>query len=95
MRADEIHHTIFISIPGTAGHSQDMEVKTLALWAKRKGIKLWEGDFTHPLFPRPPVQAEPLATASSSEEEPRDSFLLTAEVSNMYSQAENPVALHL
>ena len=30
--------------------SRDMEVETLSLWAKRKGIKvLGTGDFTHPL----------------------------------------------
>jgi PHP family Zn ribbon phosphoesterase len=30
---------------------QDMELKTLALWAKRKGINLLgTGDFTHPLY---------------------------------------------
>jgi uncharacterized protein (TIGR00375 family) len=78
--------------------SQDMEVKTLALWAKRKGIKLLgTGDFTHPLyFLDLQSKLKPLGNGLFVlKEEPEEThFLLTAEVSNMYSQGGKSRRIH-
>jgi len=78
--------------------SQDMEVKALALWAKRKGIKLLgTGDFTHPLyFLDLKSKLEPLGNGLFVlKEEPEGThFLLTAEVSNMYSQGGKSRRIH-
>jgi len=78
--------------------SQDMEVKTLALWAKRKGIKLLgTGDFTHPLyFLDLQSKLKPLGNGLFVlKEEPEEThFLLTAEVSNMYSQGGKGRRVH-
>jgi uncharacterized protein (TIGR00375 family) len=78
--------------------SQDMEVKTLALWAKRKGIKLLgTGDFTHPLyFLDLQSKLNPLGNGLFVlKEEPEEThFLLTAEVSNMYSQGGKSRRIH-
>jgi len=78
--------------------SQDMEVKTLALWAKRKGIKLLgTGDFTHPLyFLDLQSKLKPLGNGLFVlKEDPEGThFLLTAEVSNMYSQGGESRRIH-
>ncbi len=78
--------------------SQDMEVKTLALWAKRKGIKLLgTGDFTHPLyFLDLQSKLNPLGNGLFVlKEDPEGThFLLTAEVSNMYSQGGKSRRIH-
>ncbi len=78
--------------------SQEMEVKTLALWAKRKGIKLLgTGDFTHPLyFLDLQSKMNPLGNGLFVlKEEPEEThFLLTAEVSNMYSQGGKSRRIH-
>ena len=78
--------------------SPDMEVKTLALWAKRKGIKLLgTGDFTHPLyFLDLQSKLNPLGNGLFVlKEEPEEThFLLTAEVSNMYSQGGKSRRIH-
>src|SRR5512136_2614852 len=78
--------------------SQDMEVKALALWAKRKGIKLLgTGDFTHPLyFLDLQSKLKPLGNGLFVlKEEPEEThFLLTAEVSNMYSQGGKSRRIH-
>jgi len=78
--------------------SQDMEVKTLALWAKRKGIKvLGTGDFTHPLyFLDLKSKLVPLGNGLFVlREDPEGThFMLTAEVSNMYSQGGKSRRIH-
>src|SRR5512136_441550 len=78
--------------------SQDMEVKALALWAKRKGIKLLgTGDFTHPLnFLDLQSKLKPLGNGLFVlKEEPEEThFLLTVEVSNMYSQGGKSRRIH-
>ena len=78
--------------------SQDMEVKTLALWAKRKGINLLgTGDFTHPLYfldlkSKLNPQGNGLFTLKEDPEGAH--FMLTAEVSNMFSQGGKSRRIH-
>ena len=78
--------------------SQDMEVKTLALWARRKGIKLLgTGDFTHPLYfldlkTKLNQSGNGLFTLKENPEGPH--FMLTAEVSNMFSQGGKSRRIH-
>jgi uncharacterized protein (TIGR00375 family) len=78
--------------------SRDMEVETLARWAKRKGIKLLgTGDFTHPLyFLDLKSKLQPLETGLFSlKGDPEGTqFMLTAEVSNMYSQGGKGRRIH-
>jgi uncharacterized protein (TIGR00375 family) len=78
--------------------SQEMEVKTLALWAKRKGIKLLgTGDFTHPVyFLDLKSKLRPLGNGLFVLKEDPDGthFLLTAEVSNMYRQGGKSRRIH-
>jgi uncharacterized protein (TIGR00375 family) len=78
--------------------SQEMEVKALALWAKRKGIKLLgTGDFTHPLyFLDLQSKLNPLGNGLFVLKEEPDGthFILTAEVSNMYSQGGKSRRIH-
>ncbi len=78
--------------------SQEMEVKTLALWGKRKGVKLLgTGDFTHPVYLRDLIsKLNPLGNGLFSlKDEPEGThFLLTAEVSNMYSQGGRSRRVH-
>jgi uncharacterized protein (TIGR00375 family) len=78
--------------------SQEMEVKALALWAKRKGIKLLgTGDFTHPLyFLDLKSKLNPLGNGLFVLKEELDGthFMLTAEVSNMYSQGGKSRRIH-
>lgn len=70
--------------------SRDMEVETLALWAKKKGITLLgTGDFTHPTyFAELRSKLEPaedgLFKLRKGIQEIR--YLLTTEVSNIYTQ---------
>ncbi len=78
--------------------SQEMEVKTLALWAKRKGIKLLgTGDFTHPLyFLDLKSKLNPLGNGLFTlKDDPEGAhFMLTAEVSNMYTQGGKSRRIH-
>jgi len=78
--------------------SQEMEVKTLAQWAKRKGIKLLgTGDFTHPLyFLDLKSKLNPLGNGLFVLKEEPDGthFMLTVEVSNMYSQGGKSRRIH-
>lgn len=68
--------------------SKEMNVATMAVWAKKKGINLLgTGDFTHPIhFANLKVslksQSNGLYTTSS---EPSVFFMLTAEISSIYS----------
>ncbi len=70
--------------------SREMEVETLSLWAKRKGIKLLgTGDFTHPLYLLDlKSKLRPLGSGLFARPEDPDGthFMLTAEVSNMFTQ---------
>ncbi len=78
--------------------SRDMEVETLSLWAKRKGIQLLgTGDFTHPLyFLELKSKLEPLGNGlfvlKNDPEGTR--FMLTAEVSNMFPQGGRGRRIH-
>ncbi len=78
--------------------SRDMEVDTLALWAKRKGITLLgTGDFTHPLyFIELKSKLRPLgAGLFVLKDDPEGTrFMLTAEVSNMFTQGGRGRRIH-
>ncbi len=70
--------------------SKDMEVETLARWAKKKGIGLLgTGDFTHPTyFAELRSKLEPLGNGLFKLRKGEQSvqYILTTEVSNIYSQ---------
>ena len=78
--------------------SKDMEVETLSKWAEIKGITLLgTGDFTHPLyFAELKTKLEPsdgnLLTLKNGSKNVR--FVLTAEVSNIFSQAGKLRKIH-
>jgi len=78
--------------------SQEMEVKTLALWAKRKGIKLLgTGDFTHPVYfldLKSKLQPLEKGLFVLKDDPAGTHFMLTAEVSNMYSQGGKSRRIH-
>jgi uncharacterized protein (TIGR00375 family) len=78
--------------------SREMEVETLSLWAKRKGIKLLgTGDFTHPLYLLDlKSKLRPLGNGLLAQPEDPDSthFMLTAEVSNMFTQGGRGRRVH-
>ena len=67
-----------------------MEVETLALWAKKKGIGLLgTGDFTHPTyFAELRSKLEPCGNGlfKLKKEDPGVRYILTTEVSNIYTQ---------
>jgi uncharacterized protein (TIGR00375 family) len=70
--------------------SREMEVETLAPWAKKKGIALLgTGDFTHPTyFAELRSKLEPLGNGlfKLRKGEQGVQYILTTEVSNIYSQ---------
>jgi uncharacterized protein (TIGR00375 family) len=70
--------------------SKDMEVETLARWAKKKGISLLgTGDFTHPIyFAELSAKLEPLGNGlfQLKKGDQGIRFILTTEVSNIYTQ---------
>lgn len=78
--------------------SKDMEVETLAQWAKKKGIALLgTGDFTHPTyFAELRAKLEPLGNGllklKKGDQEIR--YILTSEVSNMYTQGGKGRRVH-
>ncbi len=78
--------------------SRDMEVDTLAIWAKRKGIKIMgTGDFTHPLYllelkSKLVPSGGGLYALKTDPEGTR--FMLTTEVSNMYTQGGKGRRIH-
>ena len=78
--------------------SREMEVETLSLWAKRKGIKLLgTGDFTHPLYLLDlKSKLRPLGSGLFARPEDPDGthFMLTAEVSNMFTQGGKGRRVH-
>ncbi|MBS3918991.1 MAG: DNA helicase UvrD [Deltaproteobacteria bacterium] len=78
--------------------SKDMEVETLARWAKKKGIALLgTGDFTHPTY-FAELQAKLVPSGNGlfqlrkGDEGVR--YILTAEVSNIYSQGGRVRRIH-
>ncbi len=70
--------------------SKDMEVESLAQWAKKKGISLLgTGDFTHPTYVaelRSKLAALGNGLFELKHGEKSVKFVLTAEVSNIYTQ---------
>jgi uncharacterized protein (TIGR00375 family) len=78
--------------------SKNMEVETLAQWAKKKGITLLgTGDFTHPTyFAELRAKLEPLGNGllklKKGDQEIR--YILTTEVSNMYTQGGKGRRIH-
>jgi len=78
--------------------SRDMEVETLALWAKRKGVKLLgTGDFTHPLYfldLKSKLRSLGNGLFVLKEDPQGTHFMLTAEVSNMFTQGGRGRRVH-
>ncbi len=78
--------------------SKDMEVETLARWAKKKGIALLgTGDFTHPTYfaelqSKLVSSGDGLFQLKKGDEGVR--FILTTEVSNIYSQGGKVRRIH-
>lgn len=78
--------------------SKDMEVETLARWAKKKGIALLgTGDFTHPTYfaelrSKLVSSGNGLFQLKKGDEDIR--FILTAEVSNIYTQGGKVRRIH-
>jgi uncharacterized protein (TIGR00375 family) len=75
-----------------------MEVETLALWAKKKGIALLgTGDFTHPTyFAELRAKLEPLGNGlfRLKKEDRGIHYILSTEVSNIYTQAGKVRRIH-
>jgi len=78
--------------------SRDMEVETLGLWAKRKGIKvLATGDFTHPLYfldLKSKLHPSGRGLFTLKDDPEGTHFMLTAEVSNIYTQGGKGRRIH-
>jgi uncharacterized protein (TIGR00375 family) len=78
--------------------SKEMEVETLARWARKKGLSLLgTGDFTHPTyFSELQAKLEPLGNGllklKKGDQEIR--YILTTEVSNMYPQGGKGRRIH-
>ncbi len=78
--------------------SKEMEVESLSRWAKKKGIGLvGTGDFTHPTY-RSELRSklEPLGNGlfRLKKEDLGVRFILTAEISNIYSQGGRVRRIH-
>jgi uncharacterized protein (TIGR00375 family) len=78
--------------------SKEMEVETLARWAKKKGISLLgTGDFTHPTyFAELRSKLEPLGNGllQLRKGDQGIRYILTTEVSNIYSQGGKVRRIH-
>jgi uncharacterized protein (TIGR00375 family) len=78
--------------------SKDMEVETLARWAKKKGITLLgTGDFTHPTyFAELRSKLEPFGNGlfRLKKGDQGIRYMLTSEVCNIYTQAEKVRRIH-
>ncbi len=78
--------------------SKDMEVEALAQWAKKKGITLLgTGDFTHPTyFAELQSKLEPVGNGllKLKKGDPGIRYILTTEVSNIYSQGGKVRRIH-
>src|SRR4030043_250339 len=70
--------------------SRDMEVETLARWAKKKGVGLiGTGDFTHPTYfaeLRSKLEPSESGLFKLKKEDLGVRYILTTEVSNIYTQ---------
>lgn len=79
--------------------SRDMEPETLVKWAEMKGIKvLGTGDFTHPTyFAELKAKLEPQSNGllALAEGTSRTYFLLTAEVSHIFSETGRVRKIHI
>ena len=78
--------------------SKDMDVETLTRWAKKKGISLLgTGDFTHPSYlAELRSKLEPLGNGflRLKKEDQGVRFILTTELSNIYSQGGKVRRIH-
>jgi len=78
--------------------SKEMEVETLARWAKRKGISLLgTGDFTHPTYfteLRSKLEPSGNGLLQLKKGDPGVHYVLTSEVSNIYSHAGKVRRIH-
>lgn len=78
--------------------SQEMEVATLAKWARIKGVDLLgTGDFTHPLYfaeLKAKLEATDGGLLRLKGERQRPSFIPTVEVNNIYHQAGRLRKIH-
>ncbi len=78
--------------------SKEMEVESLARWAKKKGITLiGTGDFTHPTYlTELRAKLEPLGNGllRLKKGDLKVQFILTAEISNIYSQGGKVRRIH-
>ncbi len=78
--------------------SKDMDVRTIALWAKKKGIDIvGTGDFTHPLYFS--LLKSELRSAQNGLFSLKDTnrppyFMLTAEISHIYSEGGKMRRIH-
>src|SRR3990170_1326543 len=70
--------------------SKDMDIESLAKWADIKGINLLgTGDFTHPAYfnsLKSKLESEENGFFRLKEKNTKAKFILTAEVSNIFSQ---------
>ncbi len=78
--------------------SKDMEVETLARWAKKKGIALLgTGDFTHPTYYaelRSKLEPAENGLFKLKKDDLGVRYILTTEVSNIYSQGGKVRRIH-
>lgn len=81
--------------------SRDMNLQTMALWAQKKGLNILStGDWTHPLWFREIKQtlvedADGLFKIKSQKLDPKSpSFLLSVEISSIYSQGGKVRRIH-
>jgi uncharacterized protein (TIGR00375 family) len=78
--------------------SRDMEVETLARWAKKKGIALLgTGDFTHPTYfteLRSKLEPSGVGLFRLKKGDQGIQYILTTEVSNIYPQNEKVRRIH-
>ncbi|MFQ5466400.1 MAG: endonuclease Q family protein [Thermodesulfobacteriota bacterium] len=81
--------------------SREMNIPTIGLWARRKGIDLvGTGDFTHPAhfasIEEKLVPAEDGLFVPACDRDPASAtrFMLTSEVSNIYKQGERTRKIH-
>ena len=78
--------------------SRDMEVETLARWARKKGIALLgTGDFTHPTYfaeLRSKLEPSGIGLFRLRKGDQGIRYILTTEVSNIYTQNEKVRRIH-
>jgi uncharacterized protein (TIGR00375 family) len=78
--------------------SRDMEVETLARWAKKKGIALLgTGDFTHPTYfaeLRSKLEPSGIGLFRLKKGDQGIQYILTTEVCNIYTQNEKVRRIH-